>query len=467
MNIDYCAYHYKSPATWLCRKCHMYYGDCCISRSAALVDQPHCVQCDAELQSQGAANMLEPFWNVIHKFLAYPFKPGPLTFIVILSVLSAFIAGDLAGFAIGLFIVVACARYGYAVIEQASVGKTTPPSLNILLSFDPDSLFIKQIAVLLVGSVVIALGFSSGNVFLSLLILLFVTLILPASVLVLAVNKRLIAAVNPVLLTQLIVKLGAGYWVLYAYLFILSGGPYFILMHFSEYIPSIAYVPISTGVTMYFALVSAYMMGYTLLQYQKELGYRAELELEPGELENEPARKDARHMNLLLIEGRYDEALELFKWQVNQNQQDLQLKLRLHKMLAEMGKQEETVRYGQTVIEKAIESNAPGRAAEVFLTTLKVAPDFQIQSADALFKLAEYFHERGQPRNALSLLAQIDKRFPEYGNIGRVYLRIARIYADDLQTPDKAKPLLTRILDTPHYDAALKEDAAKLAKAIQ
>jgi tetratricopeptide (TPR) repeat protein len=467
MNIDYCAYHYKSPATWQCGKCHMHYGDCCISRAQAIDNQPHCVLCEGDLRSLGAGNVVEPFWNAIHKFLAYPFKAGPLAFIILLSLLSILIAPGMLGIAIGLFIVVACARYSYAIIDQASMGKTTPPSLAILLQLDPDNLFFKQIAVLLVAGLVIGLAGSSGSVLLSLSVTLFVTLALPASILVLAVNKRLLAAVNPVLLTQLMLKLGAGYLVLYAYLHILSGGPYFILAYFSEHIPASIYAPVSAGILMYFTLASAYMMGYALLQYQKELGYRAELELEPGEIENEPAKKDVRNMHLLLIEGRYTEALELFKWQVNENPQDLQLKQRLHKMLVEMGKQEEAVRYGQTVIEKAIESNAPGRAAEVFLTTLKVAPDFQIQSPDALFKLAEYFHERGQPRNSLSLLAQIDKRFPEYGNLGRVYLRIARIYADDLQTPDKAKPLLARILNTPHYDAALKEDATKLAKAIQ
>ncbi|HEX7027931.1 MAG TPA: hypothetical protein VF268_11865, partial [Gammaproteobacteria bacterium] len=152
MEVDYCNYHFQSPATWYCRGCARHYGDCCVTRPGSGMNLPRCVSCTDELQSLGAANKIEPFWNVLHRFLAYPFKPGPLTLILIMSVLAQLATvGGLAGIGIGLFILVVCTRYGYAIIEDTSMGKSTPPSLWIMLSRDPDNLFVKQIVVFFVA----------------------------------------------------------------------------------------------------------------------------------------------------------------------------------------------------------------------------------------------------------------------------------------------------------------------------
>jgi tetratricopeptide (TPR) repeat protein len=470
MEIDYCNYHYQSPATWYCHGCARHYGDCCVARADSGMKILRCVSCSNELQSLGAANKIEPFWNVIHKFLAYPFKPGPLVMILLMSLLANFAASaGLLGIGIGLFVLVVWTRYGFAIIEHTSMGKSTPPSLWIMLSRDPDSLFIKQIVVFFVAGLAMTAAGYTGSKLISLLVLAFITLAIPASILVLAVEKELTAAINPVLLTQIMAKMGLGYFVLYVFLNIISGGPYFVLEHFSGLIPESVYGYAEIAATIYFSFASANMMGYALLQYQKELGYRAELEEDltaAGETVTTANAQTFGELNILLIEGHYDAALALLKRSTYEYPNDLQLQLRYHKLLAEMGVKDELAERSNSLIEKLIAANAITSAALVFLNTIKAVPEFKPASANSLLNLSEFFHERGQPRNALSMLTQLIKQHPDYPEMGKLYLKVARLYAEDLQQPDKALQVINHIQKHPNYSEAEKEEAAKLAKAL-
>lgn len=469
MEIDYCEYHYQSPATWYCRNCALHYGDCCVAKSGA-VKGVRCVSCAQELQSLGAANKVEPFWNVIHTFLAYPFKTGPLTLILLMSLLAKIAgAGGMMGIFIGLFILVVCTRYAYAIIEHTSMGKRTPPGLSSMLTRDPDNLFIKQIVVFFVAGLAMNLAAQTGSTVLSLLVLAFVTLAMPASILVLAVEKELAAAINPVLLTQIMTKMGLGYFVLYVFLNILSGGPYYVFQYFIDYIPEAVYLPAFAGVTIYFAFASANLMGYALLQYQKELGYRAELEedlTDDMDADTGGKTQSLNELNILLIEGRHGEALARLKHLAELSPDDLQLQLRFHKLLAEMGVREELSARSNDLIEKLIATNAVTSAALVFLNTIKAVPEFKPASANSLLKLADFFRERGQPRNALSMLTQLIKQHPGYEDMGKMYIKVARLYIEDLQQPDKAVPILNHVQKNPDYSETDKQEAAKLAKAL-
>lgn len=468
MDIDYCSYHYQTPATWRCRTCNVHYGDCCITRASSRVQHPRCITCTNDLLPLGAANKVEPFWNVLHKFLAYPFKPGPLVLAFVLGLLGTLIAPSLLGAAIGLFIVVVCARYSYAIIEQTSMGKVTPPSLAIILTRDPENLFFKQIAVILIASLAVGAATLTGSMFITLLMFAFITLAVPASILVLAVEKKLPAAVNPLLLTQLMMKMGSGYLVLYVFLQILGGGPYFIFEYFSDYIPEGIYLPANITVTAYFLFASACMMGYALLQYQKEIGYRAELEEETVVVEKDDRinPQTVNQINLLLIEGRYNEAYDLVKMSARQYPADLVLQQRYHRLMAERGLKDELKLHSGGLIERLVAANSIPNAAAIFLNTLKVLPEFRPESAFTLHKFSELFADRKQPRNALSMLLLIVKHYPDYKEMPQVYLKIAQLYALELQQPDKAKQAVMQIMSQESFPAEIKKEADKLLKTI-
>ncbi|HEY3488333.1 MAG TPA: hypothetical protein VGL10_09720, partial [Gammaproteobacteria bacterium] len=309
---------------------------------------------------------------------------------------------------------------------------------------------------------------ATGSTFIGLLTFAFVTVAVPASILVLAVEKKLQSAANPMLLTQLMIKMGSGYLVLYVFLQILSGGPYFIFEYFSDYIAESIYIPAYTGVTVYFVFASAYMMGYALLQYQKELGYRAELEEESNVVDSDDRinPQTVNRINLLLIEGRYNEAYDLLKQSARQYPDDLQLQQRYHKLMAERGMKDELRLHSGGLIERLVDANSIPNAAAIFLNTLKVIPEFKPESARTLHKFADLFEQRKQPRNAVSMLLHIPKYYPDYKELPQVYLKVAKLYANELQQPDKAKQTVMHIMGQESFPSAVKQEADKLLKTM-
>lgn len=469
MDIDYCAYHYQQPATWYCRHCGRYLGDCCISRSQAEVKHPRCYLCSTSLDPLGAANAVEPFWNSIHRFLAYPFKVGPLILIVVLSLIASQMTMGILGIVLMLLIVVVATRYAYAIIDEARNGRTTPPSLAILFTLDEDRLFLKQIAVFILAGLVIGGVQMLDSTFLSLIAMGFFMLALPASILVLATEKSFVAAINPLLLSQLMLKMGTGYLVLYAFVNIINGGPSVVFEHFAEDIPPHLLMPVLVGINVYFGFVTAYLMGYALLQYQKVLGYRADLESNNNDsmsFDRVAVDDILKEMNILQIEGRFEEATDMAKKNARNFPNDMRLHLRLNRLLAERQKKEELIDNSNALIEKLIKANSSGKAAEVFIGTLKTIPDFQIDNAENIDALAEHFQMVGQYKTALVLISQLTKEYPDYKALPEAILRAAQIYAEFLNQPDQAKSILKRLINSMDTPKEVREKAEKIQEVL-
>jgi tetratricopeptide (TPR) repeat protein len=439
-----------------------------MNRASSKVEHPRCITCSNELFPLGAANKVEPFWNVLHRFLAYPFKPGPLLVTFALALLGNLVAANVTSVGIILLIVVVCARYAYAIIEESCMGRTSPPGVSILLTRDPERLFFKQIVVIIVAGLAMAAAEMTGNFIVNFLVYAFVSLALPASILVLAVQKRLQDAINPMLLTELMTKMGSGYLVLFVFLQILSGGPYYVFEYFHSWIPENIYLPAFIGVTVYFVFASAHMMGYALLQYQKELGFRAELEDETVVVETDDRinPQTLNEINLLLIEGRFDEAYDLVKRSAKQYPSDLALQQRYHKLMAERGLKDELRLHSGGLIEQLVAANSVPNALTIFLNTLKALPEFKPESALTMRRFAELFENRNQHRNAASMLLQLIKHYPDYKEMPQVYLKLAQLCAKELQQPDKAKQAIAHILAQESWSIHIKQEAEKLLKII-
>jgi tetratricopeptide (TPR) repeat protein len=465
MTIDYCSYHYPSAATWQCRACDRYYGNCCVSKLD--FKTPRCILCSRTLQSLGAANTITPFWNILHKFLAYPFKLSPLILMIVLGLLANVISAGLIGVLIGLFILAVSTRYAYAIIEESAHGRTTPPSLAVVLSIDEDRLFLKQIAIFLIMGTAIGLVGVTGSPFLVFLATAFCTLALPASILVLATEKSLASAVNPLLLTQLMARLGTGYFVLYAFINILASGPVVITESVVGLVSPQRLIAIYAIATVYFWFATAYMMGYTMLQYQRELGYRADLEEDESDIETvTDVGEIHRQLTILIIEGRFEEAYDLLKAAVHRSPGELSLQQRYNKLLLAMGYTTALGEHSKALIEQFSESNQLAAAISVYEDTAKLIPSFQLSSADLLVKFAGLYQERLQYKNALSLLSQLTKQFPDYPEIGEVFLKAATIYVENLDQPEKALPLIRYIAKSPKFSDQLKQEAGKLQQLI-
>lgn len=101
-------------------------------------------------------------------------------------------------------------------------------------------------------------------------------LALPASIMVLAMEQSVAAALHPLNLTALISRIGSPYFLLYGYLILLilaSGAAQdFALSHFPAWLA----MALAGFLNSTFTLILFHMLGYLLLQYRDELGLAPE-----------------------------------------------------------------------------------------------------------------------------------------------------------------------------------------------
>ncbi|NQD96107.1 hypothetical protein HP532_25935, partial [Pseudomonas sp. CrR25] len=271
MEKTLCRYHPVQPATWQCLPCQRSYGDCCIPLNAdAPDDAPGCPLCAAQLQFLGAANSAQPFWERIPKFFAYGLQTGPLAFAVLLALASLFMPRSIILWIV-LFSV--ATKYFHSVIEASSQADWQAPSLLSAFSGEGFSLFFKQLAVFLIAfaALWLAADFDSEALYWTVNIALL--LAMPASIIRLALDKELGAALSPDQVGQVISAMGWRYLILCAFLFILWQSPSWMTYMLSSGLPQVVLMPIAAFLFGYFGVVMCAMMGYAVFQYQGALGY--------------------------------------------------------------------------------------------------------------------------------------------------------------------------------------------------
>jgi len=165
---------------------------------------------------------ITPFWQRIPSFFLYPLLPPALWLLLGITVAVALLLPTLDALLsvpLVLLLAVLLFIYGYESLDATAHGNAVPPAINDVFRGAGWSLPLKQIGVLSVfGAFVASGGALAGNVG-TLTVSVLVQVLLPASVMVLGVERSFMAAVNPVHLSDRVRAIGWPYLGLLGLLF--------------------------------------------------------------------------------------------------------------------------------------------------------------------------------------------------------------------------------------------------------
>ncbi len=444
MEKSLCHYHPAQPATWLCRACPRHYGDCCTPLNEdAPEETPTCPLCASRLEFLGAANTAQPFWERIPKFFAYGLQSGPLAFSALLALASLFMPPYLV---LWLLLFSIATKYFYSVIEASSEAQRVAPSLASAFSGPGFSLFFKQLVVfaLCFAALWLAHDFDSEAIYW--LVNIGLMLAMPASIIRLALDKSLGAALSPEEVGQVIKAMGWRYLILCAFLFILWQSPSWVTLMLSHGLPKVVLLPIASFLFSYFTVVMCAMMGYAVFQYQGALGYAiAEDDNHNGYPAAEYQRRRAiAEAEIRIKEGQSQQALETLTVALERAPEDLKLNERFHQLLFNLNARDRCLRHLAHYLPLAARSD-PALAATALLNARKIQPDYLPDDALVCERTAGALLDRHRIKEGLSLLRNLHQRFPEYPHIPRAYLRAARGFAEGLGQIEPAQKLLAFI----------------------
>jgi hypothetical protein len=337
-------------------------------------------------------------------------------------------------------------KYLFSVIEASSQAQQEAPSLQSAFVGDGFSLFFKQLLVFIIAGAALWLAADFDSEALFWAVSLLIMLLLPASIIRLALEKELSAALSPELVGQVIKAMGWRYLILWAFLFILWQSPNYVTYMLANGLPQVVLMPIAAALFAYFAVVMCAMMGYVVFQYQGALGYVIADENPQNYFpaDDYQRRKALAEAEIRLKEGHSAQALEILTVALERNPQDLKLNERFHQLLYGLNDRERCLRHLEHYLPLAVRLN-PALAVTVLLNARQLQADFLPNDALLCEQLAGALLARHKNREGLSLLRNLHQRFPEYPHIPRAYLLAARGFAESLGQLEPAQKLLAFI----------------------
>ena len=445
MGTQNCKYHPDVPARWSCEHCQIDFCKTCIKQENSRY-LPDCPVCKRQLQSLGSGNLITPFWLRLGKFFLYPMQMYALLFISILTIIAVVISGTFTGFLITVVLALVFMKYCFAVIEDTALGHIKPlPVSNAMISSEMELPF-KLFAMI----AAIQFGLHWVGVHLGLIpyliALIISNLAVPANIMVLAMEHSFFAALNPVVVFPVILRIGAPYLFLCLLLFLLQISEMTTLRTLLHILPYSSAYAVFLFTTMFFTVVMAHMLGYVLYQYHEKLGFVIQNEANEVDTKSKasqpPLSSEIRTAEILVQEGKHKEAIDqLSKYLVN-NPSDREANIRYLKLLVITGDAEQLFSKAQKYISYLFAQKKFTQALSVFLIVHQAHKKFQPAQADERLVIAKLLQQGGQAKAAVAILNNLHGDFPSFKKIPEAYLLVAKTLCEQLNDDKKSRQVL-------------------------
>lgn len=458
---QFCQYHPTAPAHWYCEPCNKALCPRCVdARDMGGYHQGEkmhmCPNCNRPVQWMGVANIIDPFWKRIPRFFLYPLGMRPLALMLILSIVTTLLLRPgLIGLLTQVLVWGVAFKYAYAILQSTAGGNLTTPQLNGRTLFENFGPVVKQVGIY------IALFLAAGVVFARLGMLagwLFVvagTLFLPSMIILLVTTESLIQAINPMMFVRLAFRIGWGYLLMYFFYSILGGAPALLGQHVIQHLPPQLQIFLFTLVKLYYTFISYHLMGYVILQYHEDIGYRVDFEdFKDEETDRQQAELDAdtpegrllRRVNQMIKDGEHEGARSLIENETGQAAiTDPVLSERYYTLLKITGATEKLAAHGGSHLALLVQQGGKDAAVDVYRNCVAAQPNF-VPDAAVLFKIAGWLNETGDGKAAIGAFNRLTKAHPTDPLVPKSYFRAAQIFNDRLMNPQKARSILNGLI---------------------
>ena len=423
-----CQYFPGTPASWICASCQTCFGDKCIPAGHSRhwgKRQPRCIRCDGNLRYLGNATDAKPFWQKMPHFFAYPLHPNCLVLIALSAGLSLLFATGLLAIFFVLLVVAMVMKFTFAIIEKRGNGDIEPPALSDVISSDERHLFLRQIAVFIgMGAMTYVAG-QLGQ-WLAIAVSIFFAFAMPASTIILAVDKSVRRALNPLVLLSVMAAIGVPYLLLWFCTQIISAGPAYILPWFADFLPLPILLPAVTATVVYFVLVLYTMLGYVLYQYQQELGYTTSSQAPEMDVHAFEKARALGEVTVLIHEGQLDRARTTLRTALDLVKDDVDLHLQYHKLLTAIGDNTALANHCQFFVDLCVRRKAIHHSVPVLLSVIKRVEGFKLENGGAALEIARRLAMQGQHGALVALLKDWHVHSPQDPILPEAYALMAQ-----------------------------------------
>ncbi len=457
-----CNYHLSEWAEWHCPHCGKDFCRQCVPAGhdyKLRAGGPKCALCMNKLEFLGSSvgapnpaqqfitNLLFPF-HINSLIIFIPLTLATIPFILMLkTVLVAFTILPL--FFIFTFII----EYAGSIMLARSEGEKVPPEWGKVFKKLDMLYLIKHVATVGAGIGITQFCLEINQVF-GFFIGALCLFILPAALMILAIDRSISRAMNPLLLLSMVRPFLKDYCIFYALALALAVFFWTSFTHLLE-----ANAGLGLSLLWYLGVVAAIyacyaMLGYLMFYYQYDLGNCFAIDRGPSLVK--PDYEILRALgdsDVLIAESRFDDARQVLRSTMNSVDKHLEVHQRYQQVLLQLDDAEALTNHSNFYIELLLENKDIKAASQSYRTVKKRMPEYLPSSADIRLQLAIQLKNELDPKAAIGLLRSFHEVFPNSNSTPQAYLLAAEILHQDLGDSHRAAVLLKFVLDNHPGDA--------------
>lgn len=365
------------------------------------------------------AGMRRNAWVV----LRYPAQTASLTTLVALSLSLLLTLAPLVGIVILLVIWAAACRYAVEVLDRSANGSSVAPEF----ATEPDStgwsLVILQALFLVLQAWLVYRVETVGWRWLGFAILAFLQ---PAMTLIVAMNSNLGTAFNPLRLLRVIARLGVGYALLVLASVVLGGVQQTLIALIDNWLPTMLTQVMSGFVWFYLMVLYFHVLGRLVYAYRKQLDFVP--------IPESPMLPEDRHAPLLervdrLVEARdlAGAAHALHLSLISEPHTTPAMHARYRALLMQLEDRAGLQAHTQMRLGQLLVAGAERAALAMLRESLTHDPQFRPKSAEQSAQLARIAERFGQHDLVLTLLQDLQLRYPRDPEFPTNALLVARL----------------------------------------
>ncbi|HEY2394864.1 MAG TPA: hypothetical protein VGH81_02630 [Rudaea sp.] len=403
-----------------------------------------------------------PYHERWPEILRYPLQPAALSTVVAIAiahtlVLLLMVVGPL----LDLLVWAAFFKYAFEVLRWSANGREQPPEISLTVG-DAVARYAVMLLILIELAVVLAaISFGAGG---AMVFGLLVATIMPAMVMILAIDEDAVRALNPLAWIALMIRLGGTYFVLVGFfvaaLFVQS----IVVGILRVALPGVIVDALVYFAVNYLMVANFHLIGWVIHEHADELGYSGHVELQ----ERPPAEAGA---DALIIDsarrraasGDVDGAIALLRDEIAVRPDAVALHEEYRHWLTQNDAQSDLLANSRHFIGALLAHNQDHAAMDAAREAHALDPGFALDKPEHVTRLGAAAAAAGQSQLALDILGGFHKRFRNHADIARNYLLAAKIMAERMNRELQARALLQQIKIVLPNDPLIPEVDAYLA----
>lgn len=402
-----CKFHPTEEALNYCGVCDINFCPPCSDESDTQQKSRHgignhrCFICQTPMNSISGKTQIPPFWDRLAQIYRYPLSFDALVTLLFIGIVSAFFSTSLT---VALIATIAIVTYSFACLNQTANGDFDAPGLDACFSGSVKAIFSVLIIVVaaLLSLILISKYLGPGFE------ILFGTLylcILPASLIVIAVEDSLTSALDPSKLISVIKATGTSYFVMLLFILVMVASTYALTSFLIRGEPGFINYFISSIVSNYYWIVICHIMGYLVYQNQSSLGYADHLSQSRLVVRSQE-RLDKTQLEILVKSGEYEDAAKLARELASKPDAALWEWSMAFELTCIAGPMKQVTDIFSSYAIKLNELGSDDKLSDAYLLILNHHPEFSSNDPTLILKTTSGLVESGNTAIGLKLLRE-------------------------------------------------------------